>query len=278
MVRTKAASRRKPLRRGYTSISKSRRSKRVGKMMKKVIRRIAKGEVHKMVEDKELVTPVVGDTPGGSPGTFGNTNFETNNIIDVTDETLTKITQANGLTQNGRIGNRLRLRSCVLRGTLFPNAEQNMATYVKIWVVSARDRPNDASLANIRSICGASFFKTSPGTPNGSMTGQLIDLCRTVNEDQLQLYTTRVFKLGFQTSPNTVIGVAANNDFKLSHMFKIYLGRHMNKNVIYNDVTAEPRNKKIFVVMECIPADGSVSNNNSYAVLNYFLDIKYEDA
>lgn len=254
-------------------------SSRMGtKTFKKVVRRIAKSEVHRMVEDKEFVTPVIGDTPGGSPTAFGNAAFETNNIIDVTDETLSKITQANGLTQNGRIGNRIKLKSCVLRGTLFPNADQNMATYVKIWVVSARDRPNDASLANIRSICGGSFFKTSPGTTSGAMSGQLIDLCRTLNEDQLQLYTSRVFKLGFQTSPNSTIGVAANNDFKLSHMFKIYLGRYMNKNVIYNDTTADPRNKKIFVVMECIPADGSVSNNNSYAVLNYFLDFKYEDA
>lgn len=248
------------------------------KTMAKMVRRIAKTEISKQIEDKEFVSPTIGDTPGGSPGTFGNANFETNNIIDVTDETLSKITQANGLTQNGRIGNRLKLKSCVLRGTLFPNAEQNMATYVKIWVVSSRDRPNDSSDANIRSICDASFFKTSPGSTSGAMTGQLIDLCRSVNEDQLHLYTTRVFKLGFQTSPNTVIGVAANNDFKLSHIFRIPLGRYMNKNVIYNDTTAEPRNKKIFVVMECIPADGSVSNNNSYAVLNYFLDIKYEDA
>lgn len=261
---------RKPLRK----VGKTMPKKYLGKM----IRSIAKREVSKQIEDKEYITPITGDTPGGSPATFGNANFETNNIIDVNLETVNLITQANGLTEHGRIGNKIKLKSCVLRGVLYPSIVQNMATYVKIWVVSSRQFPNDCTITQMRSICGLSFFNTSPTSTNGGMTGQLIDLCRSVNDDQLQLYAQRQFKLSFSSAPNPGLNVAGNNDFKLSHPFRLYLGRHMNKNIIYNDADAQARNKKIFVVMECIPADGSVSNNNSYAVLNYFLDFKYEDA
>lgn len=254
------------------------KSNKPSKKVSKLMRIIARREVHKAIEDKEMITPIVGDTYGSGPTQFGTTNFETNNIIDVTAETLQLVTQANGLTENGRIGNRITLKKCVLRGTVTPNSVQLYPHYLKMWVVSSKQFPNDCTVVQMRSICALSFFNTSPTSTSGGMSGQLIDLCRTINEDQLTLYATKVFKLGFQSLPNPGLTQAGNNDFAYGRTFTMYLGRHMNKKVVYNDTDTLPRNKKIFVVMEAIPADSSVANNNSYGLINYFLDMKYEDA
>lgn len=271
-VKQRSATSRRPTRRRLKKTSMSTKS------FKKAVRVIAKSEAQKLIEDKQYITPVVGDTYGSGPTQFGNVNFETNNVIDVSNETLNLITQAQGLTQNGRIGNRLKLKSCVIRGTLTPNQAQIVPHYLKIWILSSKLYVNTADVATIRTICQNNFFKTSPTSGSAGMTGQLIDLCRTVNDEQVTVYYTKVFKIGFFNLPNNALLPSGNNDFSYGRTFKFYLGRHMNKNIIYNDNAAEPRNKKLFVVMEAIPADSSVANNNSYGILNYFIEMKYEDA
>lgn len=251
-----------------------KKTKSLGKMM----RSIAKSEVSRQVEDKEYITAITGDTIGSGPIQFGTANFITNNIIDVSTETLNLVTQANGLTENGRIGNRIRLKSCVLRGTLNCSPTPLTPHYLKIWVVSSKLYPNSCTASVMEQICRTEFFNTSPTSSSAGMTGQMIDLCRTVNEDTLMVYTSRVYKLGFSSLPNPGLTQAGNNDFSYSRTFKLYLGRHMNKRIVYNDTAADPRNKKLFIVFEAVPADGSVGSNASYAVLNYFFDFKYEDA
>lgn len=278
MPRVKYAAARVPRRkRRYAGLKKPSGVKR-RKMTPKAVRRIAKKEVHRMIEDKEYITPVVGDTPGSGPIQFGTANFITNNIIDISSESLNLITQANGLTQNGRVGNKITLRKCVLRGTLTPNGVQVVPHYLKLWVVSSKLYPNSCSSSVMETICRTEFFKTSPTSTSGGMSGQLIDLCRTVNDQSVNVYSQRVFKLGFSSLPNPGLTQAGNNDFNYGKTFKLYLGRHMNKHVVFNDTAADPRNKKLFIVMEAIPADGSVGNNNTYAVLNYFIEVAYEDA
>lgn len=244
----------------------------------KEMRRVARAEISRQAENKEGTTgynqqdlfhPKVFN---GSTGTF----FQQNNILDVSLGTVNNIAQ--GVGQANRIGNKIRLKKLVLRGQISVNAENltaaaSDACNVKMWIVSFKERPNDSNLPYAEAVTSSTFFQN--GNSSLGMQGEPIDHFLAVNDDQVRLYKTRMYKIGTSLAP----GSAGNNDYMLTRSFRIDLLPYMNKRLVYQDTSSQPRNKKLFVVFEPVKAvpGQALQGDTPLCSLTYAYEYEWED-
>lgn len=244
----------------------------------KVMRKIAKAEIHRMAEDFEFMTVPTNLAIGGGPVQYLSTPWENNCCIDVNDLLLDNINQ--GTNQSQRIGNRVRLRRCVWKAIFSAYRDPVSGAYnyipaeLKITVLSSIVNPNSAVKSDIRTICANSLYQANAASIG--MTSSLIDFLRAYNKDQVRIYKTRTYKIGGQNYPQST-PVVGNNDFKFNAKCTINLGKYMNKIIKYDDSPSDARNKKIFIVLEAVPADQSVGSTTPLVSMTNYLHMKYED-
>lgn len=244
----------------------------------KVMRKIAKAEIHRMAEDFEFMTVPTNLAIGGGPVQYLSTPWENNCCIDVNDLLLDNINQ--GTNQSQRIGNRVRLRRCVWKAIFSAYRDPVSGAYnyipaeLKITVLSSIVNPNSAVKSDIRTICANSLYQANAASIG--MTSSLIDFLRAYNKDQVRIYKTRTYKIGGQNFPQSA-PVVGNNDFKFNVKCTINLGKYMNKIIKYDDSPSDARNKKIFIVLEAVPVDQSVGSTTPLVSMTNYLHMKYED-
>lgn len=244
----------------------------------KVMRKIAKAEIHRMAEDFEFMIVPTNLAIGGGPVQYLSTPWENNCCIDVNDLLLDNINQ--GTNQSQRIGNRVRLRRCVWKAIFSAYRDPVSGTYnyipaeLKITVLSSIVNPNSAVKSDIRTICANSLYQANAASIG--MTSSLIDFLRAYNKDQVRIYKTRTYKIGGQNYPQST-PVVGNNDFKFNAKCTINLGKYMNKIIKYDDSPSDARNKKIFIVLEAVLADQSVGSTTPLVSMTNYLHMKYED-
>lgn len=275
-----------------------KKSKKSGKALKKAARKVARSvarlatvnamrkvarqEIHRMTEDHEFQTQPVNVAIGGGPVQFTAAAWEANCCIDVNDLLLDNINQGTNTAQ--RVGNRIRLRSCVWKAVFSPYREASTGQYnnipaeLKITVLSSLVNPNSADKTAIRTICSNSLYQANASAIG--MTSQLIDFLRIYNRDQVRVYKTRRYKIGNQNNVGNVAGVTtvlANNDFKLNQFCTINLTKYMNKIIKYDDSPSDARNKKIFIILEAVPADQTAGTTTPLVTMTNYLRCKWED-
>lgn len=244
----------------------------------KVMRRIAKSEIHRMAEDFEFMTVPTNLSIGGGPVQYTATPWENNCCIDVNDLLLDNINQ--GTNQSQRIGNRVRLRRCVWKAIFSAYRDPVSGTYnyipaeLKVTVLSSMVNPNSAVKSDIRTICSNTLYQANASAIG--MTSSLIDFLRAYNKDQVRVYKTRTYKIGGQNYPQST-PVVGNNDFKFNAKCTINLTKYMNKIIKYDDSPSDARNKKIFIILEAVPADQSVGTTTPLVSMTNYLHMKYED-
>jgi len=188
---------------------------------------------------------------------------------------------AQGVGQGQRIGNRIKLKSCRFKGTIWPrpyDAGDNPTPtpcQVVFWFFLNRSTPN----ATPTSVTG--FLQDGDSSRN--LEGTLSDIMSRVNNDQYKFLGRRVFKIGYSAYEGTGIQpnfqAFNNNDFKLNQKFNIDITKMAIRNIIYNDdVSNSPRTRGVFCMAQAISADGSLLANN-IAPLNmaFELSCTYED-
>lgn len=261
---------------------KTYKPKTYKKVVKKAVQKYKKKQLTKFI--KKVMTRKV-ETKIADPYTQSNIALlpydTTNNKFGIEipmTNILSTITQGTG--QGQRIGNRINVVSMTMKGyvvcqrsTLPTNANGNI--YLKfLWV----RRKNN--LLPINSASSSNFFQN--GNSTVSPNNQPSDILRQINRDVYNVYTSRMFKLGFSdggvsatTIPN---GDAPNNDFKVSKMFKVSLSKHINK-IIYDDNTAIPNNWGCYLVPLMCYADGTAIGPSTLpnVELNFDLECKYKD-
>lgn len=186
-----------------------------------------------------------------------------------------------GVGQGERVGNRLKLKSLSMKGTIWPmpyNASTNpnpTPVQIVLWFFCLRQ--NNTTIP--ASVPG--FLQEGDSSRN--LQNNLSDLVSRVNTDQYRLFARRVFKIGYAayggTGTQAAFQAFVNNDFKLNANFRVNLTRHAIKTVIYNDASSTtPRTRGIFCVAQAIAADGSAMANNIIpARMSYQLECTYED-
>jgi len=186
-----------------------------------------------------------------------------------------------GVTQAGRVGNRIRLQNITIKGTMIPasyNASTNPApqpTQVKLFFFSAKDvapgtvpTPND------------DFFQLGGSTQG--FTNSLTDMWAPVNKDLYTLYGSRTFKLGFADNSGTGITAGSqsftNNDFKLNCNFTVNLTKMMPRIVRYNDTSTVPLTRTLWMMPVPVFASGlAIGSGYTPANMTYILSATYTD-
>lgn len=192
-----------------------------------------------------------------------------------------EIFQGSGVDR--RNGNVIKTKSLMFRGILW-NAAYNAVTnndpqptIVNMWIISDRQAPTEIPGSDINS----QFVQL--GNTSQGLSDNLVDTIVEINTERYNVYYKKSYKLGYSayggTSTDPDRQSYTNNDFKLSHKFKINLTKHMIKKVKFNDNTSIPSTRGLFAVFQTIYANGSViANTQRVAALAYTLDYRFEDA
>lgn len=197
-----------------------------------------------------------------------------------------------GVTQNTRIGNRVKLTKWIIKGQVAPRFEIN---------------PSSATSLNLRysnqGVCKLMLLKKSNGDipPNSLQylfqsgnsyldpTGSSFDQLLAVNKDQYKVYWQRSFKLSPSQPLETTGNLFwANNDFKCVANFGIDVTKLIGKNAIlkYEDANAAaqlpPSMMGLTLIAIWCPYVGQITQTpadpNSYYQVTFSSYFSYEDA
>lgn len=244
------------------------------------MRRIAKKEVNKLAEHKEFKVGTSNQPLFSFPSTATiPNNFNSNNILD-TSIAYQNIAQGTG--EGNRIGNEITLSQLRFSFIINYNAAITQPQFVRMWVVTYKFDPNNAQTADVWSsvqngvTSSANFFDN--GNSSNGMLGTMLDLIAPVNTDVMTVHKCKTYKIGCATAPSGG-ATAGNNDFKYAVKDYIDLLKYVPKRVKYNDTATTSFNKKVFIIFECLAADGTVVNDTAPArcLINYFYNVKWTD-
>lgn len=191
------------------------------------------------------------------------------------------LTIPQGTGQGQRIGNRIKIKSAYIAGTIFPNVYDVTTNPVPqpcqviLWLFYDRSDPT-----NIPNPV-ADFFQK--GNTTVAMSGDLQDIMSPVNTDKYRVLTKRVFKIGYANVAGTGANAAnenfANNDFKLNRNFKIPITKYLIKNVKFNDNATLPMSRGLFMMITAVASNGSLySAGGVPAQMFWNVSYTYEDA
>lgn len=248
------------------------------------LRRQVVREVHRLTPDMEVrgsSTKALYSFPGVAHGTPPN-SWTLNNIFDVSD-IYSGISQGTG--EGNRIGNVIRPRKMSFSFLLLPNqATQNSPINVRMWILTFKFDPNNAVAADIWGSMqnwnasgglNRSFF--DDGSTTSGMDGTLTDLMKPVNTDAWTVHKCKTYKVGHSSTPVASASVSGNNDYKLNVRKTVNLLPYIPKRITYNDANTNSLNKKVFIVFECLKADG-LGNDVTSKMCDIFYNyhFKYE--
>lgn len=128
---------------------------------------------------------------------------------DTTSRAMYAIAQ--GTAQGSRVGNLIRTHKMTMRLALIINPAYGDTTnynacplYVTLWVVKLKDHLDD-TITTLQNVVQSSFFQNSGAT--AAFAGDLSDLIKTPNKDQVTVLKRKVYKVGLAE----VISASGNN-------------------------------------------------------------------
>lgn len=193
-----------------------------------------------------------------------------------------------GTTQSTRVGNKVNVKSAVLKVIVYPleydETLHNVPkpNYVRMDIFGMKpqyDTYNNVLFA-INPVNGT-FFQD--GSTSNGYQSLLRDLLSDINLDVVTPFYKRVLKIGcanYAGSGNQIIqNYYANNDFDYSSFFTIDITNHFPKKIIWNDSTNVAASRGVYMTLVPCHADGSVSIDTQLELAyEVQLDLEYEDA
>jgi len=181
---------------------------------------------------------------------------------------------AQGLTQQNRIGNEIRIVKGIIRGfvNLLPyNAVSNPLCIqrVRIMLISMKD-DNSSTL----STSGIWQY----GNTSLDLQANLGDCLYKVNKDKYTCFYDKTFILASPSQSSLTNGTASqyfSND-KFQIPFYIDFGKHVKTKLKYNDSTNICTNRNMFLWITSVNADGT-STAVTPAECHTFYDVVFED-
>jgi len=191
---------------------------------------------------------------------------------DTTSRAMYAISQ--GTSQGGRVGNQIRSYKLTMKLVLIANPTYGSDTnynacplYVTLWVVKLKDHLDD-TISSLQNVVQSSFFQNSGAT--AAFEGNLSDLIKTPNKDQVTVLVRKVYKVGLaqylSSSGNNVSNTASNqymnNDSQMSITDTLDLTRYIPTIQKFNDgdnLTTSRRSYLFFTSARC---DGTLTITN----------------
>lgn len=253
---------------------KATKSKRVGPKVA-LIKSIVKAEHARQIEDKSVQYWSTATAILPSVNTAWNTSQ-----IPLTPYP-SYITIQQSVSAGGRVGNQIKIKSLKFAGNIYQlpyNGISNPTPFpmhVKFWFYY--DKTDPTIIPDPRTD-----FLQSGSTSRG-MFNDLVDLWAPVNLDKYRVLMTKQFKIGYSqnTGTGSVVGQAygANNDYKYNQSFNIDLTKHIVKTIKFNDNTAMPSARGLFLLMTVVQANGTPYTAAIIpAQMQFMIDCQYEDA
>jgi len=191
---------------------------------------------------------------------------------DTTSRAMYAISQ--GTSQGGRVGNQIRTYKMTMKLALICNPTYGSDTnynacplFVTLWVVKLKDHLDD-TVANLQTVTQSSFFQNSGAT--AAFEGNLSDLIKTPNRDQVTVLLRKVYKVGLaqylSSSGNNVSNTASNqymnNDSQMAVTDIMDFTRFVPAVQKFNDgdnLTTSRRSYMFFTSARC---DGALTLTN----------------
>lgn len=185
-----------------------------------------------------------------------------------------------GVNVDQRIGNNVKVVKANITGyvNILPyNATTNPTSpcvMIKLWLCSYKSRHNTnfTTLYNERT----DFFDI--GNTNIGFQGNMLDTILTCNKQSWTWHKTQQFKLG--ASNATTAGPVGTSGYydnsPMTHKFSFDFAKHLGV-VKFNENSAQSSNKNLFLVFQCVYADGSMLAAQA-SEFHSMLRIEYEDA
>lgn len=244
------------------------------------VAKICKRVVSRTEEKKQLNYNIA---PGSVVSAYGGTIWVTQTGVFPLSPYGSYLDCVQGTAQNQRIGNRITITNAVLK--LMFNPFPYDVTFnplpapleISILLLYQRQDPINAP----SSLPG--LYQDGGSAAQPTTTGLVYDTMKPFNTDRWRVFKRKTFKLGFAnyggTGTNAALQSDSNNDFKLNQKITINYTKYLNKRVRYDDTTANPQTRGLFLVILVHSADGrALSNTNKYAYVNGCMKIEYTDA
>lgn len=255
--------------------------KRSKRPVKKVaVKKIVRREIARNIETKNRST-YVSDRKLYFPAAAAN--FDSYNVIPL-NFGVGGLDIVQGSGNGARIGNRIKVKKMLFRGTLVPepyDATTNPIPFPTQWRVLFMYKKGDQTAYPTPATTGNIWDLNNGVYP---FQNKLIDQWATINKDSYTVLGTRRFKLGYADSHRQVDGTLgsqnyANNDFKYNINFSYDVTKMIVKNQIFQDNSSESRSRQLFAVF--IPSASTGGNPAQTVIpaeLEYCLEGHYQDA
>lgn len=243
---------------------------------KKAVRRIVRRELTRVAEKKTAQNYLSEINIIGAGGTANAVSFDNSlRLIGCSPASSGGVEILQGAAQNQRIGNRIKIQSYKLEGTVHATPyhvaqnPQPLPCYVKMALMYKKNAPSTfpspAQDANIFQLNGGAQGFTNTQT----------DLWAPYNKDMYVIKATKTFKVGWSSNTGTgalpTYANAANNDFKLSMHYKWDVAKYMVRNVRYNDNNALATTRSLWLMVQAVYA-------NALPVSDGYVPAKYSMA
>jgi len=185
-----------------------------------------------------------------------------------------------GTGDGGRVGNRIKINKLRLKGAFTPTAYSagNNATpqplMVRMWLLYDKENPT------IIPTPGNDFIQN--GGAAQTLSSTFSDMISIVNSDRWVVKYDQTFKLGFAgyagTGTSAVFQSFANNDFQLIQEFDIDVLPMIPKTYVFDDNSAIPETRGLFMVIEAVPTTGLAPATTLIgAEMHFSLNLEYTD-
>lgn len=231
----------------YAPSMKSRTKRYAKKALKgsATLREVVKQAITKMAEKKCVIAQAQNVALSSTTGVPGSISLQPS------------IHQ--GTSQNQRVGNQVRVTSCIVRGhiNILPyNALLNPygpIQLVKIWIARYK-LGNPANLSG--TDVATAFFDTGAGVTGPQ--ANMFDIDGFLNKDSWELVTEKICKVGAasgtNTTPSTNTTTFDNSSGSVPFYFEV--GKKLGL-CLYNDSVTNPTNKNLFFIIQPIGANGA---------------------
>lgn len=261
--------------------SKRKYAKKRTYKKKSSIKKMIKREISRQAEDKEACVLNLGrniySVAAGA--------FDSSNIIEC-GFSATALSIAQGTSQGGRVGNKIRVKSLKIQGTLVPksyNATSNpdpQPCQYRMILFYNRNTPNAVPTPQ------ASADIVQFGSTVSSFDDDLIDQWAPLNTDTYNILAQKRCKVGFAQNVIPTAGSGAvslsqwqpNNDFKLNYSLNWDITKYIPKLVTYKDNNVDATSRGLYLMIVPSSARGTALGSAVIAAeLSYALTVKYED-
>lgn len=191
---------------------------------------------------------------------------------DTTSRAMYAIAQGTG--QGSRVGNQVRTYKMTMKLALFANPQYGATTnynacplFVTLWVVKLDPHLED-TMTTLQAVVQSSFFQASGAT--AAFTGDLSDLIKTPNRDQVTVLLRKVYKVGLaeyisgagDNVSNTLNNRYMNNDSSFAIIDTVDFTKYVPTVQSFNDGDNLTTSRRTYMFFTSARVDGNPTNTN----------------